>query len=762
MKTFSNLTPSKAHTIANTMRLRGHSVLSNVKCGGSGIPEGKVCHVGEGEGAPKEKKGADAYLSEKIDYGGEMMSRGAVIADLKKQGASQANIDRYLQGSALGGHGAKESWQMTAKEYLDTPKGTKDLEEAKAFAKGAGSFGAARHLDPAVHHERAVKKAVAEGKKVPQNVLDEYGIKSPVAKVNLGDSKKDSPPAPEGGPEAYKAWVDAGKSLPATHPLGLPARKLWAQLSLGVRTPKNMTVKELETAAAVGRTAPKHDVHTDKLRAISDELTKRKSNRIQSDSADRLDAKKQSEKNWKMANRRTIDGIRQSLQDAIVADPRFTKPTTSSELAATPIASPWVSDVLMPENGSQWEAVVSMNGKYWRLPFTLDGENQVTLGGGLPQESKREVRVLYNKKCGASGIPDGAVCRVGGEGSPASTGKPGLLRKVKLPPVSHEKEGRNLMEWENEDLTLPELQKKLKIAEEAGGEDYVVKVTKEDIIKRMKVSNKMANAKKKLSKKAAKEFQDAIAEHAGSTDKKTAAKECGDLQGVMDACMEGRMDDAAKMTGEMEDHVKQAIPKSVMGEMKNRKTEECLDDEGNEVDPDGEEAECNKKGGCKTDTENEEEDAADTELENAITEHQEMMAIIDVRQGKADVASLRNIQKLLKDGKLLNALKAARELDPELRQIVPQTAWLKMRGIKGPLLNGSKSYQQMMNQAHKCKCAMDDEAGETSPDDEEEEKIMGCDAKDKEYKNALAEVKAIATLRQNVKKQSEKNWKAGQ
>lgn len=42
---------------------------------------------------------AKDYGGEMIDYGGTPTSRADVIADLKKQGASQAQIDRYLQGA---------------------------------------------------------------------------------------------------------------------------------------------------------------------------------------------------------------------------------------------------------------------------------------------------------------------------------------------------------------------------------------------------------------------------------------------------------------------------------------------------------------------------------------------------------------------------------------------------------------------------------------------------------------------------------------
>jgi hypothetical protein len=44
---------------------------------------------------------ASDYLSELVSYGGEVMSRGEMIADLQKTLGDPAMVDRYLQGHDL-------------------------------------------------------------------------------------------------------------------------------------------------------------------------------------------------------------------------------------------------------------------------------------------------------------------------------------------------------------------------------------------------------------------------------------------------------------------------------------------------------------------------------------------------------------------------------------------------------------------------------------------------------------------------------------
>ena len=51
-------------------------------------------------GARAGRTTASDYLADEIDFGGEMLPRGEVIKRLKAEGASQAMIDRYLQGAA--------------------------------------------------------------------------------------------------------------------------------------------------------------------------------------------------------------------------------------------------------------------------------------------------------------------------------------------------------------------------------------------------------------------------------------------------------------------------------------------------------------------------------------------------------------------------------------------------------------------------------------------------------------------------------------
>lgn len=43
----------------------------------------------------------DRYLNEMIEYGGYLMTRGEVIADMQSTGTPQGCIDRWLQGQEL-------------------------------------------------------------------------------------------------------------------------------------------------------------------------------------------------------------------------------------------------------------------------------------------------------------------------------------------------------------------------------------------------------------------------------------------------------------------------------------------------------------------------------------------------------------------------------------------------------------------------------------------------------------------------------------
>ena len=44
------------------------------------------------------KRGVAAYLSELVDYGGVLMTRGAVMEDLKRMGGNPEMIDVYMVG----------------------------------------------------------------------------------------------------------------------------------------------------------------------------------------------------------------------------------------------------------------------------------------------------------------------------------------------------------------------------------------------------------------------------------------------------------------------------------------------------------------------------------------------------------------------------------------------------------------------------------------------------------------------------------------
>jgi len=41
---------------------------------------------------------SNPYLDEIIEFGGEWMSRGMVIAEMQREGQAQGSIDRWLQG----------------------------------------------------------------------------------------------------------------------------------------------------------------------------------------------------------------------------------------------------------------------------------------------------------------------------------------------------------------------------------------------------------------------------------------------------------------------------------------------------------------------------------------------------------------------------------------------------------------------------------------------------------------------------------------
>ena len=45
---------------------------------------------------------SNPYLDEIIDFGGEWMPRGRVIATMQREGHDQRCIDRWLQGQELG------------------------------------------------------------------------------------------------------------------------------------------------------------------------------------------------------------------------------------------------------------------------------------------------------------------------------------------------------------------------------------------------------------------------------------------------------------------------------------------------------------------------------------------------------------------------------------------------------------------------------------------------------------------------------------
>lgn len=124
---------------------------------------------------PMVKRGVDKYLSEKINYGGEMVSRGSVMTDLQKKGYTQKQIDAYMMGAKPRPKGfidvskakepkyegeAKEVWQM----YKGAIKSSRDIKRP-TFHKAITSL-KRKVVDVSGNYKTALRKGGKEARDV--------------------------------------------------------------------------------------------------------------------------------------------------------------------------------------------------------------------------------------------------------------------------------------------------------------------------------------------------------------------------------------------------------------------------------------------------------------------------------------------------------------------------------------------------------------------------------------------------------------------
>ncbi len=61
---------------------------------------------------PRRNRLIDRYLTEPVNFGGEVMTREHVIRTLKSVGADDRSVDRYLQGAELAQQIARPHWNV--------------------------------------------------------------------------------------------------------------------------------------------------------------------------------------------------------------------------------------------------------------------------------------------------------------------------------------------------------------------------------------------------------------------------------------------------------------------------------------------------------------------------------------------------------------------------------------------------------------------------------------------------------------------------
>jgi hypothetical protein len=151
------------------------------------VAETPVSGTPETTGIPtKREAGLGAYFNEQINYGGEIRSRGSVIAEMQKQGIPQKQIDAYMIGAKAEPISIAE--KPTKEELISkfTKQGYKGTAlEAKVAKEEAKSLGAA-----AADRLGIVTKAFAEPGEQRLRGLLETAKRSPkvseTAKKELG------------------------------------------------------------------------------------------------------------------------------------------------------------------------------------------------------------------------------------------------------------------------------------------------------------------------------------------------------------------------------------------------------------------------------------------------------------------------------------------------------------------------------------------------------------------------------------------------
>ncbi|HEY5041304.1 MAG TPA: hypothetical protein VIK53_04820 [Verrucomicrobiae bacterium] len=188
--------------------------------------------------------GAASSRPARIEWGGDDAKTGGIRLIGKWTGKARAAI----QDEEFDRFSPKWDFDNQTGEPLEIKTNVGGLVNEAAFKKIAQAVAAAAELESA-----------------------EAG--GPGSGRHAGGGKVDAPEV--GNPKSYSDWVKNGEKLPADHPLNADNRKLWAQKALGIKTPGEMSDKELETAANVGRSLPSHSTTTEHLREISDERTAR-------------------------------------------------------------------------------------------------------------------------------------------------------------------------------------------------------------------------------------------------------------------------------------------------------------------------------------------------------------------------------------------------------------------------------------------------------------------------------------------------------
>jgi hypothetical protein len=81
----------------------------------------------------------------------------------------------------------------------------------------------------------------------------------------------------------------------------------------------------------------------------------------------------------------SVDSLREMVRAAALDDARFNKANAETEYTCSGI---WVSDLMAPENGEGWRAVIqAMDGKLYECPFTIE-DGKIALGADAPEVTR--------------------------------------------------------------------------------------------------------------------------------------------------------------------------------------------------------------------------------------------------------------------------------------------------------------------------------------------------------------------------------------